>query len=77
MTTLNPLQDIVTESKDHDEKRKKAIQASPKLSNLSEPYITDNGRTWVYFRKDADVQKKAAEFEEARSVNHARSLFSK
>ena len=46
--------------------RQKALNQSPDPKKLSEPYITDNGRTLVYFKKGADVAKKGMIFEERR-----------
>ena len=57
-----------------DEKRKTAIAKSPHLKDLSEPYVTDNGRTLVYFRKGADVAKKGLIFEELRGYQPDKRL---
>lgn len=62
---VSVIQRIVTDPH-ADEKRKQAIAKSPKLSDCSEPYVTDNGRTLVYFKKGADVAKKGLIFEELR-----------
>jgi len=42
--------------------REQAIKKSPDLKKLSEPFVTDNGRTLIYFKKGADVQAKGEEF---------------
>jgi len=44
------------------EAKRKALLKSPKLSELSEPFITDNGRTLIYFKKGDDVQQRGEEF---------------
>ena len=43
------------------EAKRKALQKSPKLSDLSEPFITDNGRTLIYFKKGDNVQERGEE----------------
>jgi len=44
--------------------REQAFKMSPDISKLSEPFITDNGRTMIYFRKGVDVQAKGQAFVE-------------
>lgn len=43
------------------EAKRKALQKSPKLSDLSEPFVTDNGRTLIYFKKGDNVQERGEE----------------
>lgn len=42
------------------------IPKSKPLKYLSEPYITDGGRTIVYFKKGSDVQERGRQFEASR-----------
>lgn len=65
--STNPGYEALQETPDYDRKRKRAISLSPDVNNLSAPYITDNGRTMVYFKPGADVAKKAATFEAHRN----------
>jgi hypothetical protein len=60
-------QELLMETPQQEDARKKAIAKSPRLKDLSEPYITDNGRIWVYFKKGEDPQKKGLIFEELRN----------
>lgn len=64
---INKLQDLIAETPQHEDARKKAIAKSPKLKDLSEPYVTDNGRTRVYFKKSEDPAEKGLIFEERRT----------
>ena len=56
------LKEVLTEEQSLS--REQALLKSPNLKNLSEPFITDNGRTMIYFRKGVDVQAKGQAFVE-------------
>ena len=57
-----------TEFSDEELKaQKKAILKSPDISTLSEPWVSDNGRTLVYFKKGTDVEAEGRKFDFRRN----------
>jgi len=64
---INQTQSLLSETKQEEKERREALKKSPRLKDLSEPYVTDNGRTMVYFKKGDDVIAKGEEFEKHRN----------
>lgn len=71
---ISPTQEILLETKHQERARKEALMKSPNINKLSEPYVCDNGRTLVYFKRGADVQRKGEEFESNRRTGFIRHL---
>jgi hypothetical protein len=66
--SINPADQWSEKETQYQKARKEALRKSPDIKKLSEPFICDNGRTLVYFKKGANVQKKGKEFEANRPI---------